>query len=68
MNYAFIHLFINPFKHLSSAYYVPCTILCAGYIALNKTKTSCPPEACLFIVHSNGVQINNLWEKKNKTL
>lgn len=54
----FTHPFINPFKYVSSAYYVPCIILCAGYIAVSKTKSSCLHESYLFVVHSNDIQIN----------
>lgn len=62
MNHAFIHSlshsFINLFRYLCSACYSPCTILCAGYIAVNKTKRSCPHETYHFVVHSNDIQIN----------
>lgn len=50
----FPHKFINPFKNLTSAYYVPCV----GYIAVNKSKSSCLHESYLFVVHSNDIQIN----------
>lgn len=52
------HSFVNPFKYLSSAYHPPYTILDAGYVAVNKAKSSCPHEAYIFVVHSNDIQIN----------
>lgn len=40
-----------------------CTVLCAGYMAVDKAKSSCLHETCIFVVHFNDIQINTHYMK-----